>query len=72
MKKIEEFIENKHKYIVLVILIIGILLRIVAIDKVPVGINVDEAGMAYDAYSIANYGIYLLSVFRHLYFQLCI
>ena len=56
MKKIENLIEEKYKIIVLIILIVGILLRFVAIDKVPIGIHVDEAGMAYDAYCIANYG----------------
>lgn len=35
----------------------GIFIRGVAIDKIPIGINVDEAGTAYDAYCIANYGV---------------
>lgn len=56
MKKIEELIEEKYKIIMIVILIVGIFTRIIVIDKVPIGINVDEAGMAYDAYCIANYG----------------
>ena len=56
MKKINEIIESKYKIIVIAILLIGIILRFVAIDKIPIGINVDEAGIAYDAYCIANYG----------------
>ena len=56
MKKINEIIKNKYKWIVMAILLIGIILRFIAIDKIPIGINVDEAGMAYDAYCIANYG----------------
>lgn len=56
MKKIKELIEEKYKIIMIIILIIGIFTRFIAIDKVPIGINVDEAGMAYDAYCIANYG----------------
>lgn len=49
-------IEEKNRILLIAILVIGILLRIIAIDKIPIGLNVDEAGMAYDAFSIANYG----------------
>lgn len=35
----------------------GIFARAILIDRIPIGINVDEAGTAYDAYSIANYGV---------------
>lgn len=56
MKKIGKLIEEKYKIIMIIILIIGVFTRFIAIDKVPIGINVDEAGMAYDAYCIANYG----------------
>lgn len=56
MKKIEELIEEKYKIIMIIILIVGIFTRFIAIDKVPIGMHVDEAGMAYDAYCIANYG----------------
>ena len=56
MKKIEELIEEKYKIIIIIILIVGIFTRFIAIDKVPIGMHVDEAGMAYDAYCIANYG----------------
>lgn len=56
MKKIEKLIEEKYKVIVIIILIVGIFFRFIAIDKIPIGLNVDEAGMAYDAYCIANYG----------------
>ena len=56
MKKLEQLIEEKYKIIMIIILIVGIFTRFIAIDKVPIGIQVDEAGMAYDAYCIANYG----------------
>ena len=55
--KIEAFIEKYNKIIFFTILILAILLRIVALQDIPVGINVDEAGTAYDASSIANYGV---------------
>lgn len=47
---------NKNKIIILIILI-GILVRTVAISQYPKGLNTDEASIGYEAYSIANYGI---------------
>ncbi len=46
-----------NKLIFFIILVISIILRIIFLDRVPEGINVDEAGMAYDAYCYANYGV---------------
>lgn len=51
------FISKHYKLIFIIILIIGLGIRIYQLDKVPVGMHVDEAGMAYDAFSIANYGV---------------
>ena len=42
---------------VCVILLIGALLRLIALDELPAGMNQDEASMGYDAWSLANYGI---------------
>ena len=39
------------------IILIGILIRIVGIDKFPNALNVDEASAGYEAFSILNYGI---------------
>ena len=47
---------DKQTIILIVIMIIGIVTRIILFGKVPIGINVDEAGIMYDAYTIANYG----------------
>lgn len=53
-----EWIKNNKKNIILCfILILGFTVRIVAIDKYPKGLNVDEASAGYEAYSILNYGI---------------
>ena len=61
MKKLKNILKNKkeliYKLVLWFILIIGIFIRVIAIDKIPIGINVDEAGTAYDAYCIANYGV---------------
>ena len=51
-------IELLKKYIVFyIVLILGFLVRLIAIDKFPVGLNCDEASSTYEAYSILNYGI---------------
>jgi len=61
MEKFKQFCTEKreviYKIVILIILAVGIFIRLIAIDKIPIGINVDEAGTAYDAYCIANYGV---------------
>lgn len=62
MKSIDKITEelnkkNVTKYIVYLILIVGILVRIVGITDFPNALNCDEASAGYDAYSILNYGI---------------
>lgn len=42
---------------VFLILLIGILIRIVGISKMPNALNCDEASAGYEAFSILNYGI---------------
>ena len=42
----------------IVLLIIGFLFtRLFLLNEVPYGLHVDEAGMAYDAYSLAHFGV---------------
>ena len=54
----QEFnIKNKVVVIEVIILIVGFLVRLIAIDKFPTAFNVDEASEGYEAFSILNYGI---------------
>ena len=55
---IDPFQNKKIEWIGLVIiLIIAALIRFYQIDSVPLGLHVDEAAMAYDAWSLAHYGV---------------
>ena len=54
VKKI--IVNNKIKILFTIILLIAIFIRIYRVQEIPRGLNVDEAGMAYDAYCLANYG----------------
>ena len=57
MQKIKKFYNaNKTKILFALILVVAIVIRVYRLEEVPYGINVDEAGMAYDAYCLANYG----------------
>mgnify|MGYP005761827871 CR=1 FL=1 len=58
MKNIETNKKQIDKYTIILtlIMLIGIVTRIIGLGKIPIGINVDEAGTMYDAYTIANYG----------------
>ena len=51
--------DNNKKYLIIgsLLLFTGSLIRILLIDKYPVGLNQDEASIGYDAYSILKYGI---------------
>ena len=55
-KKYELLVTN-YNTIVIVLFIITIFTTLYKIGEVPAGIHVDEAGMAYDAWSIANHGV---------------
>lgn len=50
-------IELHHRKILILILLIAILVRLLFVSQFPSGVHEDEAGMAYDAWSIANYGV---------------
>lgn len=57
MEKIKEkFLEKKDILIFIVILFIAIFSRGYKLSSLPVGIHVDEAGMAYDAFCLATNG----------------
>jgi len=55
MESIKKYI-SLEKIIFIIVLMVAIFIRVYKIDKIPHGINVDEAGMAYDAFCLANYG----------------
>lgn len=56
-KKIADEIEKRYKIFFVLILLLALFLNFYKLGEVPRGIHVDEAGMAYDAYNIANYGV---------------
>lgn len=39
------------------IFLLALFLRVYRLNDLPYGIHMDEAGMGYDAYSLANWGI---------------
>jgi len=44
------------RWLLTAIFLLGFLLRVVAIDKYPIGFNADEASHGYDAYSLLRTG----------------
>ena len=54
---IDNFFEKHHIKIIVIFLILILISRIYKFGELPLAIGVDEAGAAYDAYSIANYGV---------------
>ena len=57
MKEQIKKIWGNDKIIFVIILVIGILFRVIFFDTLPGGINVDEASVGYEAWSLANYGV---------------
>lgn len=51
------FKDYKEEVILFFILIVGSLVRLVAIGQFPNGLNVDEASSGYDAFSLMKYGV---------------
>lgn len=49
--------ENIFSILAIVVLFFGCFIRLIYIDKYPVGLNQDEASSAYEAWSILNFGI---------------
>lgn len=68
-KKGNKFTISKHYY--WLGLLIGILLitRLYRLGEIPLGINVDEAGILYDAHSLANYGVDRYGISWPIYLQ---
>ena len=56
-EKVEIIVKNKYKLIIFFLFILTLFTSIYKLGKVPYGIHIDEAGMAYDAISIANYHV---------------
>ena len=54
---ITNLVEKDYKIIFFAILMLAIVLNTYRLGEVPRGVHVDEAGMTYDAYCIANYGV---------------
>lgn len=54
MKKLTK--ENIYYIILIAILLVGIITRVIKFGELPIGLNVDEAGIIYDAYCIEEYG----------------
>ena len=54
---IEKILKNRFQISIILIILIGCFFRIAYIDKIPEGLNPDEASSGYEAYAIGNYGI---------------
>ena len=65
--KLKHFIKSNWYFII--IFIIYLFIHIYKLTKVPYGLHIDEAGMAYDAYNLSKYGVdrYLFSYPVYLY-----
>ncbi|WP_099469121.1 ArnT family glycosyltransferase [Konateibacter massiliensis] len=57
MEKINKLIKEHQSVVVIALMIIGSLARLLYLGSYPGGVSQDEAFSAYDAYSLANYGI---------------
>lgn len=57
MEKIKKQIEGHYSILVIILLIIGSLARLLYLGSYPGGVSQDEAFSAYDAFSLANYGM---------------
>ncbi len=59
MERLEKILNNRKIYLPLMalILLVSVFLKTWRLTSVPSGIHVDEAGMAYDAWCLANFGM---------------
>lgn len=55
--KKDNFINKYYKWIFAVLIIVTAITRFYKFGSIPQNIGVDEAGAAYDAYCLANYGV---------------
>lgn len=56
-KEIDNFIDKHYKKILIVFLLLIFITRIYKFGEIPNFIGVDEAGAAYDAYCLSQYGV---------------
>ena len=56
-EEFKKYIDVNYKFIIVVLFLLTLFTSIYKLDKLPYGMHVDEAGMSYDAISLANYGI---------------
>jgi len=54
---VSKMIKCVSKYSIVLLFIGFLFTRLFLLDQVPFGLHVDEAGMAYDAYSLAHFGV---------------
>ena len=56
---IEKFLQNNRNKIIIIVIILALIFisRIYKFGTLPITIGVDEAGAAYDAYCLANFGV---------------
>ena len=55
--EIKEILKNKRKMCIIILILVGCMMRVIEIDKFPIGLNCDEVSSGYEAYAILNYGI---------------
>lgn len=57
--KLKEILQKKHVLYIIqfFLLVCMIITRFWQLDELPLGMHYDEAGMAYDAWCLANYGV---------------
>jgi hypothetical protein len=55
--RVEEDKNNINKIVLVLLLILFVFSRLYKLTSIPSGINVDEAGMMYDAYCLSQYGV---------------
>lgn len=55
--QIQKFINRNYKFIILALFALIVLTSIYELKNIPYGLHVDEAGMAYDAISLTNFGM---------------
>ena len=68
LKKKKDKSELLFSLLSFLILFIGCLIRIILIERYPVGLNQDEASIGYEAYSLSKYGIDRNGMFFPIHF----
>lgn len=57
MYKVEKILLNNKKLVYLILFVLALLMHFYKLADIPYGLHIDEAGMAYDAYCLANYSV---------------